>query len=27
VKDSGYGHEGGIEGLEAYTVRKFISQA
>ena len=27
VKDSGYGHEGGIEGLEAYTVRKFIAQA
>jgi succinate-semialdehyde dehydrogenase/glutarate-semialdehyde dehydrogenase len=27
VKDSGYGHEGGIEGLEAYTNRKFISQA
>ncbi len=27
VKDSGYGHEGGIEGLEAYTVKKFISQA
>ena len=27
VKDSGYGHEGGIEGLEAYTVRKFVSQA
>jgi succinate-semialdehyde dehydrogenase/glutarate-semialdehyde dehydrogenase len=27
VKDSGYGHEGGIEGMEAYTVRKFISQA
>jgi succinate-semialdehyde dehydrogenase/glutarate-semialdehyde dehydrogenase len=26
VKDSGYGHEGGIEGLEAYAVRKFISQ-
>jgi succinate-semialdehyde dehydrogenase/glutarate-semialdehyde dehydrogenase len=26
VKDSGYGHEGGIEGLEAYTVRKFVSQ-
>ena len=26
VKDSGYGHEGGIEGLEAYMVRKFISQ-
>jgi len=21
VKESGYGHEGGIEGLEAYTVR------
>ncbi|HEY2228249.1 MAG TPA: NAD-dependent succinate-semialdehyde dehydrogenase [Xanthobacteraceae bacterium] len=27
VKDSGYGHEGGIEGLEAYMVRKFIAQA
>ena len=27
IKDSGYGHEGGIEGLEAYMVRKFISQA
>jgi succinate-semialdehyde dehydrogenase / glutarate-semialdehyde dehydrogenase len=27
VKESGYGHEGGIEGLEAYTNRKFISQA
>jgi succinate-semialdehyde dehydrogenase/glutarate-semialdehyde dehydrogenase len=27
VKESGYGHEGGIEGLEAYTSRKFISQA
>ena len=26
VKDSGYGHEGGIEGLEAYLSRKFISQ-
>src|SRR5437016_14120696 len=26
VKDSGYGHEGGIEGLEVYMVRKFISQ-
>jgi succinate-semialdehyde dehydrogenase / glutarate-semialdehyde dehydrogenase len=26
VKESGYGHEGGIEGLEAYTNRKFISQ-
>ena len=27
VKESGYGHEGGIEGLEAYTNVKFISQA
>jgi succinate-semialdehyde dehydrogenase/glutarate-semialdehyde dehydrogenase len=27
VKESGYGHEGGIEGLEAYTVRKLIIQA
>jgi succinate-semialdehyde dehydrogenase/glutarate-semialdehyde dehydrogenase len=27
VKESGYGHEGGIEGLDAYTLRKFISQA
>jgi succinate-semialdehyde dehydrogenase/glutarate-semialdehyde dehydrogenase len=27
VKESGYGHEGGIEGLEAYTNKKFISQA
>jgi succinate-semialdehyde dehydrogenase/glutarate-semialdehyde dehydrogenase len=27
IKDSGYGHEGGIEGLEAYTVKKFIAQA
>jgi succinate-semialdehyde dehydrogenase/glutarate-semialdehyde dehydrogenase len=26
VKESGYGHEGGIEGLEVYTVKKFISQ-
>ena len=26
VKESGYGHEGGIEGLEVYMVRKFISQ-
>jgi succinate-semialdehyde dehydrogenase/glutarate-semialdehyde dehydrogenase len=26
VKESGYGHEGGIEGLDAYTLRKFISQ-
>ncbi len=27
IKDSGYGHEGGIEGLEAYTAKKFIAQA
>jgi len=27
IKDSGYGHEGGIEGMEAYMVSKFISQA
>jgi succinate-semialdehyde dehydrogenase/glutarate-semialdehyde dehydrogenase len=27
MKESGYGSEGGIEGLEAYTVTKFISQA
>src|ERR1700722_17273138 len=27
VKESGYGHEGGIEGLEAYMVRKFVVQA
>ena len=27
IKESGYGSEGGIEGLEAYTNRKFISQA
>ena len=26
-KESGHGSEGGIEGLEAYTVRKFIAQA
>jgi succinate-semialdehyde dehydrogenase/glutarate-semialdehyde dehydrogenase len=26
VKESGYGHEGGIEGLEAYTVKKLIVQ-
>ena len=27
VKDSGYGSEGGIEGLEAYLTPKYISQA
>jgi succinate-semialdehyde dehydrogenase/glutarate-semialdehyde dehydrogenase len=27
VKDSGYGSEGGAEGLEPYMVTKFISQA
>jgi succinate-semialdehyde dehydrogenase/glutarate-semialdehyde dehydrogenase len=27
VKDSGYGSEGGAEGLEPYVVTKFISQA
>ena len=27
VKESGYGHEAGLEGLEVYMVRKFISQA
>jgi succinate-semialdehyde dehydrogenase/glutarate-semialdehyde dehydrogenase len=27
VKESGYGHEGGLEGLEVYMQRKFISQA
>ena len=26
VKESGYGSEGGLEGLQAYTVTKFISQ-
>jgi succinate-semialdehyde dehydrogenase/glutarate-semialdehyde dehydrogenase len=26
VKESGYGHEGGVEGLEAYTNKKFIAQ-
>ena len=26
IKESGYGHEGGIEGLEVYQARKFISQ-
>jgi succinate-semialdehyde dehydrogenase/glutarate-semialdehyde dehydrogenase len=27
IKDSGYGHEGGLEGLEVYMHKKFISQA
>jgi succinate-semialdehyde dehydrogenase/glutarate-semialdehyde dehydrogenase len=27
VKDSGYGSEGGVEGLEPYLVTKFITQA
>ena len=27
IKESGYGHEGGIEGFEAYLVKKYISQA
>ncbi len=27
VKDSGYGSEGGIEGLDAYLATKFVSQA
>jgi succinate-semialdehyde dehydrogenase/glutarate-semialdehyde dehydrogenase len=26
IKDSGYGHEGGIEGLSAYLQTKFVSQ-
>jgi succinate-semialdehyde dehydrogenase/glutarate-semialdehyde dehydrogenase len=26
IKESGYGHEGGIEGLEAYTRIKFVTQ-
>ena len=26
IKDSGYGHEGGIEGLQAYLSTKFVSQ-
>ncbi|HXQ67336.1 MAG TPA: NAD-dependent succinate-semialdehyde dehydrogenase [Alphaproteobacteria bacterium] len=26
IKDSGHGHEGGIEGLEAYTNKKFVAQ-
>src|SRR5262245_17358799 len=27
IKDSGYGHESGLEGLEVYMQKKFISQA
>ncbi len=27
IKESGYGHEGGIEGLEAYTIKKLIVQS
>jgi len=27
VKESGHGHEGGIEGLDAYTNKKFVAQA
>jgi succinate-semialdehyde dehydrogenase/glutarate-semialdehyde dehydrogenase len=27
IKDSGYGHESGLEGLEVYMNRKFIAQA
>jgi len=27
IKESGYGHEGSIEGLEMYTVKKYIAQA
>ncbi|MGA8935627.1 MAG: aldehyde dehydrogenase family protein, partial [Pseudolabrys sp.] len=27
IKESGYGSEGGIEGLQAYLNTKFISQA
>ncbi len=27
IKESGYGHEGGIEGLEAYTNKKLVIQA
>ena len=26
VKESGYGHEGGIEGLDAYLTSKFVTQ-
>ncbi|WP_161807878.1 hypothetical protein [Ensifer adhaerens] len=27
INDSGYGHEGGIEGMAEYEVTKFIAQA
>ena len=27
IKDSGYGAEGGIEGMEPYYVTKFVTQA
>ncbi len=27
IKESGYGHEGSVEGLEAYMVKKYIAQA
>ena len=27
VKDSGYGSEGGVEGLDAYLATKFVTQA
>lgn len=27
IRDSGYGHEGGIEGLDAYLNTKFIAEA
>lgn len=26
IKDSGFGHEGGVEGLQAYLSAKFVSQ-
>ena len=26
IKDSGYGHEGGAEGLQVYMVQKIVSQ-
>jgi succinate-semialdehyde dehydrogenase/glutarate-semialdehyde dehydrogenase len=25
IKESGYGHEGGIEGLDAYLISKFVT--